>query len=205
MSFPSPKQTRWIIKPIWFAACLAPFIWMNLEAFGMVTSSLGDNPIEATQQFMGAWALRMLLLTLAISPCVKIFKLMWLMRFRRMTGLFSLFYAVMHFLNYAGADKRFDWSSILQDVIEHPFIVFGAIGLAGLILLGFTSTKGWQRRLGQRWNKLHRLIYPITLVVAVHFCWEAEGSYYETGLYIGVILILLGYRLLKSGRKISSY
>ena len=202
MAFPNSRQVRWIIKPLWFVACLSPFIWMNLQAFGIVGSTLGDDAIAATQEYMGIWALRMLLLTLAITPLRKLSRQPWLIRLRRMTGLFALFYASMHFLNYTGADKRFDWPAIFSDIFERPFIVLGVIGLFGLVLLGVTSTNAWQRRLGRRWNTLHRLIYPIVVLIAVHFWWQAEKSYLEPAIYTGIIAALLGYRWLVARRKL---
>ena len=180
MAFPTSRQVRWVIKPLWFLACLAPFIWMNLQAFKYVDSDLGEDPIVATQQYMGIWALRLLLLTLAISPLRQLTGQIWLLRLRRMTGLFALFYASMHLLNYVGADQQLDWPAMLADV------------------LGLTSTAGWQRRLGTRWGALHRLIYPITLLVAVHFWWQTEDNFLEPALYSIVIAVLLGYRWLRS-------
>ena len=126
MSFPSTGQLRWVVKPFWFVACLAPFIWMNLQAFGVVDSALGDDPIEATQEYMGIWAFRLLLLTLALTPLRKLTGQLWLARLRRMTGLFALFYAFMHALNYAGADKQLDWTAMLGDMLDRPFIALGA-------------------------------------------------------------------------------
>ncbi|NND53963.1 MAG: hypothetical protein HKN56_03205, partial [Gammaproteobacteria bacterium] len=105
MSFPSTGQVRWLIKPLWFTACLAPFIWMNLLAFDIAGGGLGPDPIEETQDFMGQWGLRMLLLTLALTPLRKLTGWLWVIRLRRMTGLFALFYASMHLLNYLGPDQ----------------------------------------------------------------------------------------------------
>lgn len=198
---PSTSQVRWFIKPLWFLACLAPFIWMNLEAFEVIESQLGDDPIQATQQFMGVWAFRLLLLTLAISPAAKLLRQPWLLRLRRMTGLFALFYAGMHLLNYLGADKRFDWPGIFADSIENPFIVFGAIALFVMFLLGLTSTKGWQRRLGSGWHKLHRWIYAIAILVALHFWLQDEESYLEPAVYTVILAALLGYRIAAARRR----
>ena len=136
MAFPSPQQVRWLIKPAWFLLCLAPFIWMNLQAFKYVESGLGDDPIEATQEYMGIWALRLLILTLAITPLRQVTGQLWLLRLRRMTGLFALFYAFMHGLNYVGADKQLDWAAMLTDTLERPFIVPGVLALLGLLVPG---------------------------------------------------------------------
>lgn len=188
-------QVRWILKPLWFTLCLLPFVWMNLEAFKVIPSSLGDDPIKATQEFMGVWAFRLLLITLALSPLREITGQTWPIRLRRMTGLFVLFYAFMHALNYAGADFQLDWPAMFDDVLERPFIAVGALGLVGLLLLGFTSTHGWQRRLGRRWKSLHKLVYAIAILAAVHFWWQAEDSYWEPALYTLVMAALLSSRV----------
>lgn len=195
MSFPNTQQVRFVIKPLWFSACLAPFIWMNLVAFNIVGDGLGANPVEATQDFMGIWALRMLLITLALTPLRKLTGQLWLIRLRRMTGLFALFYASMHFLNYLIPDQGLDATAIFEDILERPFITLGALALLGLILLGITSTAGWQRRLGRRWQLLHRLVYVIAILVCWHFWWQVKKDITEPAIYAAILALLLGIRL----------
>jgi sulfoxide reductase heme-binding subunit YedZ len=195
MSFPTTQQVRFIIKPLWFSACLSPFIWMCLAAFNIVGNGLGANPIEATQDFMGIWALRMLLITLALTPLRKLTGKLWLIRLRRMTGLFVLFYASMHFLNYLIPDQGLDAAAIIEDILERPFITLGALALLGLILLGITSTAGWQRRLGRRWQQLHRLVYGLAILVCWHFWWQVKKDITEPAVYAAILVVLLGIRL----------
>lgn len=195
MSFPNTQQVRFIIKPLWFSACLSPFIWMCLAAFNLVGNGLGANPIEATQDFMGIWALRMLLITLALTPLRKLTGKLWLIRLRRMTGLFVLFYASMHFLNYLIPDQGLDAAAIFEDILERPFITLGALAFLGLILLGITSTAGWQRRLGRRWQQLHRLVYGLAILVCWHFWWQVKEDIMEPLIYCAIAALLLGMRL----------
>jgi len=195
MSFPTTRQVRFIIKPLWFAACLAPFIWLLLNAFEIAGPGLGADPIEAIQDRMGIWALRMLLLTLAISPARKLTGRVWLLQLRRMTGLFALFYATTHFLNYVVLDQGFAWSAILEDIIERPFITIGTAALLVMIPLGITSTNGWRRQLRQKWDLLHRLIYPIAILACWHFWWQVKQDVTEPAIYAGVLALLLGYRI----------
>ncbi len=197
---PDIRQQRLIVKPLWFAACLAPFIWFCLRALEIAGEGLGADPIEATQDYMGIWALRLLLVTLAITPLRRLTGMLWLIRLRRMTGLFALFYASAHFLNYLLPDQGLLWSAIVEDVLERPFITVGALGLAGLIALGVTSTRGWQIRLGKRWQKLHRLVYPIAILAVWHFWWQVKAVVTEPAIYALILAILLVSRLPKKNR-----
>jgi sulfoxide reductase heme-binding subunit YedZ len=122
MSFPSTQQVRRIIKPLWFTACLLPFLLLLFDAFYASGRALGADPIEAIQDRMGIWGLRMLLLTLALTPLRLATGQTWFIQLRRMTGLFALFYVGVHFLNYLVLDQGFGWSYILEDVVERPFI-----------------------------------------------------------------------------------
>lgn len=201
MSFPNRAQVRWIIKPVWFVACLAPFIWMNLLAFDLAGGGLGPDPIEETQDFMGIWALRILLLTLALTPLRRLTGWLWLIRLRRMTGLFALFYASMHLLNYLFPDQGGDWAAIIEDIIERPFITLGALAILGLVALGVTSTTGWQRRLGRNWQKLHRLVYVIAILVIWHFWWQVKADFVEPLIYAVILAVLLLARVPALRRK----
>jgi len=200
MSFPSTTQVRWLIKPLWFSACLAPFIWMNLLAFEVV-GSLGPDPIEETQDFMGIWGLRMLLLTLALTPLRQLTGWLWLIRVRRMTGLFALFYASMHLLNYLGPDQGFAWMEVIEDIIERPFITLGAAAVLGLTVLGITSTQGWQRRLGRKWQTLHRSVYVIAILVVWHFWWQVKADITEPAIYAAILSVLLIARVIRMRRQ----
>jgi len=195
VSFPTTQQTRFVIKPLWFLACLSPFLWLLLNAFEIIGPGLGADPIEAIQDFMGEWGLRMLLLTLTLTPLRQLAGRAWISQLRRMTGLFALFYISLHFLNYLLLDQGLDWSFIVEDVIERPFITLGVIALLGLIPLGVTSTNGWRRRLGRNWNKLHRLVYPIAILGCWHFWWQVKQDIIEPAIYTGILIALLSIRL----------
>jgi sulfoxide reductase heme-binding subunit YedZ len=201
MSFPNTRQLRWRIKPIWFAACLAPFIWLVLAAFELIGNGLGADPIEATQNFVGIWALRLLLLTLALTPLRRLTGQAWIIQLRRMTGLFALFYASMHFLNYLVPDQGLDLLAILEDILERPFITLGAAAFCGLIVLGITSTNRWRRRLGRRWQKLHRLVYPIGVLVCWHFWWQVKEDILEPAVYAGILAVLLAIRIVYARKR----
>jgi len=201
MSFPNTRQVRWLIKPLWFIACLAPFVWLCLAAFNLIGNGLGADPIEATQNFVGIWGLRMLLLTLALTPIRRLTGQVWVIQLRRMTGLFALFYISMHLLNYLIPDQGLDWTAIFEDILERPFITLGAAAFTGLVVLGITSTHGWRRRLGRRWQKLHRLVYLIAILACWHFWWQVKQDILEPAVYAAILAGLLVFRLLVAGKK----
>lgn len=195
MAFPSRAQVSWIIKPLWFTAGLAPFVWMSLQAFEVAGLSLGPDPIEETQDYMGIWALRLLLVTLALTPLRRLTGWLWLFRLRRMTGLFALFYASMHFLNYIGPDQGLNLQYIIEDILERQFITVGAVALFGLTLLGLTSTQGWQRRLRHNWQRLHNFVYVAAVLAVWHFWWQVKSDIQEPLIYAVILTALLGVRL----------
>jgi len=195
MNFPTTRQTRFIIKPLWFLACLAPFLWLLINAFEVAGPGLGADPIEAIQDYMGEWGLRMLLLTLTLTPLRQLTGRAWIMQLRRMTGLFALFYISLHFLNYMVLDQGFAWSAILEDILDRRFITLGAIALLAMIPLGITSTNGWRRRLGRKWTTLHQLIYPIGILGCWHFWWQVKQDIAEPLIYASILALLLVYRL----------
>jgi sulfoxide reductase heme-binding subunit YedZ len=184
-----------------FSACIAPFFWLLLAAFEFADLSLGADPIEATQNFVGIWALRMLLLTLALTPLRIVTGQNWIIQLRRMTGLFALFYASLHILNYLLPDQGLDWPAIFEDVLERPFITLGAAALLGLIVLGITSTAGWRRRLGRRWQKLHTLVYPVAILACWHFWWQVKEDVLEPAIYALILAALLLFRLFMRAKK----
>lgn len=191
---PSLRQVKRIIKPLVFVGSLIPFVWLLLEAFSLAGSGLGANPIEAIQDWLGLWALRFLLITLSISPLHQLTGIVWLLQLRRMLGLFTFFYASLHALNYLVLDKTFDFLAIIEDIIERQFITLGAASILLMIPLAVTSTKGWRRRLGKRWQKLHYLIYPIAIMVCCHFFWQVKQDILEPLVYCLILSTLLGYR-----------
>jgi len=190
----TPKSIR-VLKILLFLACLAPLGKLVLEIFAITGFSLGANPIEEVIHRFGKWGLNFLLITLAVTPVRKLTGRGWLLRFRRMLGLFAFFYVLMHFLSYAGLDQRFDLSVILEDIAERPYITLGFTALLLLLPLAITSTNGMMRRLGRRWQKLHRLVYVIAILGVWHFYWQVKLDTLDALIYAIILAILLGYRI----------
>lgn len=157
--------------------------------------SLGPNPVEEIQDDMGIWALRLIMVTLAITPLRHLTGRVWLLQFRRMLGLFAFMYAALHFLNYIVLDQFFDFAEIIEDILERPFITVGFSALLMLIPLAVTSTNKWRRKLGTRWQYLHRLVYVIGILGCWHFYWQVKKDTTEPLIYIGILTALLSFRL----------
>ena len=190
----NPGPVR-LAKFLLFFLCLVPAGKLLLEAFGVAGLSLGANPIETLLHRLGIWGLNFLLITLAITPLRYISGWNWLVRFRRMLGLFAFFYVFMHFLVYAGLDQRFDLQAIFEDIAERPYITIGFTALVLLIPLAVTSTNGMMRRLGARWKKLHRMVYGIAILGVWHFYRQVKLDTLEAVLYAAMLALLLAYRI----------
>lgn len=176
-----------------FAICLVPLALLMRAA---ATDALGANPIEAINRNLGDWALRFLLITLAVTPLRQLSGLHALVLFRRMLGLFAFFYVCLHLTSYTWLDQSFNWDEIVKDVIKRPFITVGFISFLMLIPLAATSTNGMVRRLGgKRWRRLHRLVYVIGVGGVLHFFWMVKSDVREPLLYALILALLLGYRL----------
>ncbi len=153
-------QIRFVWKPIVFLACLVPAALVVGDAFE-ITGQLGANPIENIQDRFGNWGLRFILLTLAVTPLRRLTGWNWLLRFRRMLGLFTFFYVFLHFLTWLFLDQGLLLSAILEDIVERPFITIGFAAFVLLSVLAATSTNGIRRRLGRRWHTLHYGVYAV--------------------------------------------
>ena len=178
-------------KPLLFIVCLIPLLRAGL------LFSEAVNPIEFITRSTGTWALVGLLLTLTITPLRQITGWNRLIQFRRMLGLFAFFYACLHFITYIWLDQFFDFSAILQDIIKRPFITVGFSAFLLLIPLAVTSTNGWMRRLKRNWGRLHRLIYLIAPLAVIHYWWLVKKDLTQPLIYAGILLILLGWRVIK--------
>jgi sulfoxide reductase heme-binding subunit YedZ len=189
-----------VVKLLVFALCLAPFLAIAAGAFGVAGQDLGANPVEALIHRNGDWALRFLLITLAVTPLRRLTGLTWLVRLRRMLGLFAFFYALMHFTSYAVVDQRLDLAVIAEDILERPFITIGVLALVLLLPLAITSTNGMMRRLGRRWKTLHLLVYPIAILGVWHFWWQVKQDILEPLIYAAILAFLLGYRIWRRAR-----
>ncbi len=182
-----------VAKVFVFAFALIP---LALLIRMILTDQLGPNPIETLNRFTGDWTLRFLLITLAVTPLRQITGWQYLLRFRRMLGLFAFFYVCLHFLSWLWIDKLFDVDEIVKDVFKRPFITVGFTCFVLLIPLAITSTQGMVRRLGgRRWRALHRLVYAIGIGGVVHFWWLVKSDIREPLIYATILTFLLGYRV----------
>lgn len=176
-----------------FAALAGPAAWMAWQGY---RDELGANPIEAITKGTGIWTLRVLLISLAITPARKLMGLPELIRFRRMTGLFAFFYGTLHLFTYLWLDKFFDWPEIWEDVVRRRFITAGMMAFALMVPLAATSTAGWIRRLGGwRWRALHRLVYISAAAGVVHYLWLVKAGVMRPGLYAAGLGTLMAWRL----------
>ena len=192
-------QIRFIWKPIVFLVCLVPFGLAIGDLFGY-TGSLGANPVEELQDRFGNWGLRFVMITLAITPLRKITGKVWLLRFRRMLGLFAFFYVLMHFLNWLIIDQGVLWSAIVEDLVERPFITLGFTGLVLLTAMAITSTNGIRRRMGKGWDKLHYSVYVVGILGVWHYWWQVKSDVTEPLIYAVILAVLLGFRLITRRR-----
>lgn len=179
------------VKPFIFILCLAPLGFLVWNGFH---NALGANPIEKITHYTGEWALRFLLLTLAITPARKVFGWSGLVRFRRMLGLYAFFYAALHFLTYFVLDQFFDFSEIAADILKRPYITVGFAAFVLLIPLAATSTNKMMKRLGRRWKQLHQLVYVIAVLVILHFLWLVKADTFEPLMYAFFLLGLFVVR-----------
>lgn len=185
-------MVRWF-KVVVFLACLGPLARLGWKAY---SGMLGANPIEVITHSTGDWTLIFLLVTLAVTPLRKLTGQLWLIRFRRMFGLFGFFYGCLHFTTYIWLDKFFDVHEMLADIGKRKFITVGFLAFVLMIPLALTSTKGWIRRLGGRnWNWLHRLIYISAIAGVIHYIWLVKADLRKPLEYALVLSLLLGYRV----------
>ena len=189
----APSQLTFkAVKPIIFFLALIP---LAILIYKIGHDDLGANPVERINRFTGDWVLRFLLLTLAVTPLRRLSGWNGLLRYRRMLGLFTFFYACLHFLSYAWLDQFFVLDDILRDVAKRPYITVGFASFLMLIPLAATSTHGMVRRLGaRRWQRLHRLVYFIGVGGVVHYLWLVKSDISEPLIYGAVLAVLLGYR-----------
>ena len=188
---PSSPQLA-AIKSALFLVCLIPafLLWRGFEL-----DTLGANPIETVTRSLGEWTLRFLLITLTVTPLRKYTGWHWLIRLRRMLGLFTFAYGVSHLLTYVWLDQFFDWEAIARDIIKRPFITVGFAALMLMLPLAVTSSNYAIRKLGgRRWQSLHRAIYPIAILGCVHFWWLVKKDVTWPLVYTVITVALLGIR-----------
>ena len=187
-----------VLKPIVFALCLVPFALLAFGAEQMITgrnpSALGANPVERITHQTGLWTLRLLLITLAITPLRRLTQVQWLIQYRRMMGLFAFFYGCLHISTWVILDHQFDVMAMAHDIAKRPFITMGTLSYLLMVPLALTSTQGMMRRLGKRWQKLHRLVYVSAAAGSIHFIWLVKKDIREPLIYFGILTILLAFR-----------
>lgn len=188
---PSPLQIA-AIKAVLFLICLIPALQL---ALGVRADTLGANPIETITHATGEWTLRFLLITLAVTPLRKLSGLNWLLRLRRMLGLFAFAYGVAHLATYLWLDQFFDWAAIARDILKRPFITVGFAALVLMTPLALTSNAFSIRRLGgRRWQSLHRSVYAIAILGVLHYWWLVKADVLEPAIYALLLAVLLGMR-----------
>ncbi len=187
------QQIRFIWKPVVFLLCLIPAVLVVTDALE-ITGRLGANPVEEIQDRFGYWALRFIMITLAVTPLRRLLGWNWLSRFRRMLGLFTFFYAFMHFLTWFVLDRELRLADIVEDLTERPFITLGFTAFVLLAALAITSFAAIRRRMGRKWQTLHNAAYAVGLLGVWHYWWQVKKDISEPLIYAVILSVLLGVR-----------
>ncbi len=201
------RRYRLIYKPALFLACLLPLAWVvaGLLHLPVPVPGLGADPVRRMLGIFGHSALNLLLVTLSVSPLRALSGNAHLLRLRRMLGLFTFSYALLHFLTYVGPFQGFASSAIVKDLVKRPYITLGFAALLMLLALAITSTNGSMRRLGRRWHRLHRLVYPIAVLGVWHYWWQVKKDIREPLIYAALAAALLGWRWWRRRAATSSF
>ena len=189
---PSARRLTAVAKMALFVLALLP---LGQLVYWTWSGNLGANPVQTMTFLTGDWGLYFLLMTLAITPLRRLLGWNWLQRFRRMLGLFAFFYVTLHFLVYLVFDQFFDLASIAADVGKRPYITVGFTAFILMIPLALTSTNAMMRRLGRRWQRLHRLIYAIGVLAILHYLWLVKADIRRPAAFAALLALLLGYQL----------
>ena len=179
---------------------LAILLWQVWGVAKLGSNALGADPVAEIEHRLGLWALRFLMITLAITPLRQLTGWNVLVRFRRMLGLYAFAYASLHFATYLGLDLRGYWGQVVADIVKRPYITVGFLAWLLLVPLAITSTKGWMRRLGRNWARLHKAVYLIAVLAVLHFWWLVKSDVSEPALYAAIAAVLLGWRAWKAWR-----
>ena len=173
---------------------VAILAWQFYDVWKTGSDALGADPVAEIEHRLGLWALRLLLITLAITPLRQLSRQPVLIRFRRLLGLYAFFYASLHLAAYLDLDLRGYWTQIFEEIAKRPYITVGFTAWLLLVPLALTSTQGWVRRLGRNWIRLHRLVYVIGVLAVLHFWWLVKSDIREPLLYAALLAVLLGWR-----------
>jgi sulfoxide reductase heme-binding subunit YedZ len=200
------QKVRFVGKPLVFLLCLIPAALVVGDALG-ITGQLSANPVEDILDRFGNWAIRFIMITLAVTPLRRLTGWNWLTRFRRMLGLFTFFYVLMHFLTWLlldrglAVDPAFRWAMIFEDLTERPFIAIGFTALVLLLAMAVTSTNRLRRRMGRNWDKLHYSAYAMGVLGVWHYWWQVKKDTSDAWIYAVILAVLLGARLYWRWRK----
>lgn len=191
-------------KTVVHVLCLVPLAilsWQFWDVYRTGSDALGADPVAEIEHRLGIWALRFLLIALAVTPLRQLTGQPVLIRFRRMLGLYAFAYATLHLVAYLVLDLRGYWLQVFEEIVKRPYITVGFAAWLLLVPLAVTSTTGWIRRLGRRWAVLHKLVYAIAVLAVLHFWWLVKSDIREPALYAGILAVLLGWRLWWRWRK----
>jgi len=190
-----------LAKPAVFLAALLPLAWI---AWKYAHGRLGANPIRELEIETGLWTLRMLAITLTITPFRRATGWNGIQKYRRMLGLFTFFYASVHLSMWAGVDWFFAWGDMWHEIVKHKYILIGMLTWLIMVPLAITSTTGWVRRLGKRWTRLHRLVYVAAITGTIHYLWAVKKDTFFPLVYLAVFALLLAYRLIAARQRASA-
>ncbi len=186
------RRNRIALKSIVWILCLLP---LAMLAYRAATGDLTANPISFLTNWLGQWTFRLLLVSLALTPLRVLFGISWQISLRRLLGLFAFFYACLHFSVWILVDHFFNWDQMAADIVKRRYITVGMLALTLLVPLAVTSTKGMVKRLGGvNWRRLHRLVYVIGVLAALHFLWLAKKGRTDQYLYAAILAMLLSIR-----------
>ncbi len=202
---PKPKTSPQLIaaKTLVHALALTPLsilAWQFYDVWQTGSDALGADPVAEIEHRTGLWALRLLMVALAITPLRQLTGKPVLIRFRRMVGLYAFFYACLHLTAYLTLDLRGYWTQIFEEIVKRPYITVGFVAWLLLVPLAITSTQGWIRRLGRNWGKLHKAVYAVGVLAVLHFWWLVKSDIREPLLYAAILAVLLGWRVWKKVR-----
>ena len=200
----SDARYRWAQATVVAVLCIpfAILAWDLAREIRQPGVAFGPDPAETIVRYLGEWAIRILLATLAVSPLARLLGRPRLVRYRRTFGLAAFSYAVVHFAGYLVLLAGLDAGTFLADFVERPYITVGLAALVLLVPLAVTSTRRWQRRLARNWRRLHRLVYAIGVLACIHLLWLSKGDYMDAALYGGLLALLLGERLARYTRRL---
>lgn len=196
------RWIRFVLKPLAYAAGVGPFLYVAAGIAGFGGVNLGPNPAEEILDILGIWGLWLLLATLAVTPLRQATGWPPLMRLRRPLGLAAFFCVLGHFLFYLVVDRALELDTIAEDIVKRPFITVGFAALVILVPLALTSTQRAMRRLGRRWQALHRAVYLAAFLGCLHYAWQVKADLREPMLYFAILAFLLGWRWVRHQRRV---